>query len=118
MLPPALMAYREREEGGFLGGFPVGGCAGVAALFTSFSLSILGPSIPAVFAAAGSGSRSLAIPCSCMLACVCGHTTCSFCALGLVVCVFGGDGVLSGGMWLPSLDFAGLGALHTIAISR
>ena len=70
MLPPALMAYREREEVGFLGGFPVGGCAGVAALFTSFSLSILGPSIPVVFAAAGSGSRSLAIPCSCMLACV------------------------------------------------
>ena len=70
MLPPALMAYREREEGGFLGGFPVGGCAGVAALFTSFSLSILGPSIPVVFAAAGSGSCSLAIPCSCMLACV------------------------------------------------
>ena len=70
MLPPALMSYREREEGGFLGGFPVGGCAGVAALFTSFSLSILGPSIPVVLAAAGSGSRSLAIPCSCMLACL------------------------------------------------
>ena len=69
-LPPVLMAYREREEGGFLGGFTVGGCAGVAALFTSFSLSILGPSIPVVYAAAGSGSRSLAIPCSHMLACV------------------------------------------------
>ena len=67
MLPPAPMAYREREEGGFLGGFPVSGCAGVAALFTSFSLSIFGPSIPVVFAAAGSGSRSLAIPCSCCL---------------------------------------------------
>ena len=37
MLPPVLMSYREREEGGFLGVFPVGGCAGVAALFTSFS---------------------------------------------------------------------------------
>ena len=70
MLPPVLMAYREREEGGFLGGLPVSGCAGVAALFTSFSLSILGPSIPVVFAAAGSGSRSPAIPCSCMFACV------------------------------------------------
>ena len=70
MLPPVLMAYREREEVGFLGGFPVGGCAGLAALFTSFSLSIPGPSIPVVFAAAGSGSRSPAIHCSCMLACV------------------------------------------------
>ena len=70
MLPPVLMAYREREEGGLLGGFPVSGCAGVAALFTSFSLSILGPSIPVAFAAAGSGSRSLTTPCSCMLACV------------------------------------------------
>ena len=64
------MAYREREEGGFLGGFPVGGCAGVAALFTSISSSILGPSIPVLYAAAGSGSSSLAIPCPCMLACV------------------------------------------------
>ena len=69
MLPPALMACREREEVGFLGSFPVGGCAGVAALFTSFSLSILGPSSTVVFAAAGSGSHSLAIPWSCMLAC-------------------------------------------------
>ena len=41
-------------------------------------------------------------------ACVCGHTTCSFCALGLVVCVFGGGGVLSGGVWLPSLGFVGV----------
>ena len=45
MLPPALMAYREREEGGFLGAFSVGGCARVAALCTSFSLSLLGPPI-------------------------------------------------------------------------
>ena len=52
MLPPVLMAYREKEVGGFLGGFLFGGCAGVAALFTSFSLSILGPSIPVAFAAA------------------------------------------------------------------
>ena len=65
MLPSALMAYREREEGGFPGSFPVSGCARVAALSTSFSLSILGPSIPVVFAAAGLGSHSLAIPCSC-----------------------------------------------------
>ena len=70
MLPPVLMAYREREEGGLLGGFPVRGCAGVAALIGSFSLSILGPSIPVVFAAAGSASRSPAIPCSRMPACV------------------------------------------------
>ena len=116
MLPPALMAYGEREEGGFLGSFPVGGCAGVAALFTSFSLSILGPSIPGGFGEAAWGSHSLAILCSCMLACA--HTTCSFCALGLVVCVFGGSGVLSGGVWLSSLSFAGVGALHTIASSR
>ena len=34
-LPPALMAYGER--GGFHGAFSVGGCAGVAALCTSFS---------------------------------------------------------------------------------
>ena len=38
----------------------------------------------------------------------CGHTTWSFCALGLVVCVFGGGGVLSGGVWLPSLGFVGV----------
>ena len=36
-LPPALMAYGEREEGGFHGAFSVGGCAGVAALCTLFS---------------------------------------------------------------------------------
>ena len=83
MLPPVLMAYEEREEGGFLGGFPVGGCAGVAALFTSFSLSILRPSITVPFAAAGSGSRSLAIPCSCMLACV-----------GIPLALFGPSGLL------------------------
>ena len=105
MLPPALMAYREREEGVFLGG-----CAGVAALFTSFSLSILGPSILVVFA----------LPRHTLLvhACVCGHTTCSFRAVGLLVCLFGGGGVLSGGMWLPSLGFPGVGGLHTIASSR
>ena len=115
MLPPALMAYREREEGGFLGSFLVGGCAGVAALFTSFSLSILGPSISVVFAAAGSGSRSLAIPCSCMLACV-GIPLALFVPLGSwFVCLVA---VLSGGVWLPSLGFAGVGALHTISSSR
>ena len=50
-LTPALMAYREGEEGGFSGVFSVGGGAGVAALFTS-------------------GLCVLAIPCLCMLACV------------------------------------------------
>ena len=64
------MSYRESEEGGFLGAFPAGGCAGVAALFASFSESVLGPSILVAFAAAGSGSCFLAIPCLCMLACV------------------------------------------------
>ena len=63
----------------------------------------------------GSGFR-LVLPRHTLLvyACVCGHTTCSFCALGLVVCVLGGGGVLSGGAWLPSLGFVGVGALHTI----
>ena len=46
------------------------------------------------------------------LACVClrawAYHSCSFCALGFAVCVFGGGGVLSGGVWLPSLSFAGV----------
>ena len=37
MLPAALMAYREREAGGFHGTFSVGGCIRVAALSDSFS---------------------------------------------------------------------------------
>ena len=65
-LSPSLMACREREEGGLLGAFSVGGC--VAALCTSFSLSLLGLPILVAFAAAGSGSCSLAIPCLCLLA--------------------------------------------------
>ena len=66
------------------------------------------------------GGFGLALPRHTLLvhACVCGYTTCSFCALGLVVCVFGGGGVLSGGVWLPSLGLARVGILHTIASSR
>ena len=43
------------------------------------------------------GGFGLALPPHTLL--VCGHTTCSFCALGLVVCVFGGPGILSGGVF-------------------
>ena len=49
---------------------------------------------------------------------VCGHTTCFFCALGLVVCVFVGSGVPWAGVWLPALGFVGVGALHTITAFR
>ena len=46
------------------------------------------------------------------LVCVClrgwAYHSCSFFALGSAVCVFGGIGVLSGGVWLPSLSFAGV----------
>ena len=46
------------------------------------------------------------------LACVClrawAYDSCSFCALGFAVCVFGGGGVLSGGVWPPSLGFVGI----------
>ena len=55
---PALMAYREREEGGWLS--------------WRLLLSILGPPFLVAFAAAG--SCSFAIPCLCMLARVGIHT--------------------------------------------
>ena len=46
------------------------------------------------------------------LVCVClrpsAYHSCSLCALGSAVGVFGGDGVLSGGVWLPSLGFVGI----------
>ena len=46
------------------------------------------------------------------LACVClrawAYNYCSLCALRFVVCLFGGGGVLSGGVWLPSLSFEGV----------
>ena len=58
----------------------------------------------------GSGF-GLALPRHTLLvhACVCGHTTCSFCALGLVLCLFGGGGVLSGGVPAPVPRFLGAG---------
>ena len=50
------------------------------------------------------------------LACVClrawAYHSCSFCALGFAVCVFGGGGVLSGGVRLPSLGFVGCPSYH------
>ena len=66
------------------------------------------------------GGFGLALPRLTLLvyASVCGHTTCSVRALRLVVCVFGGSGLLSGGVWLPSLGFVGVGDLHTIAYFR
>ena len=66
-LPLVLMAYRAREEGGFHVTCLVGGCGG-AVLCALFIYSILGPSILVSFAAAGSGSCSLSIPCFCLLA--------------------------------------------------
>ena len=88
MLPPASMAYGERGGGGFLGAFSVGGCAGVVALCTSFSLSILGPSILVAFAAAGLGSCSLAIPCLCMLARVRAYHLLFLCPRACGLCVW------------------------------
>ena len=38
----------------------------------------------------------------------CMASTSSSLTLGSAVCVFGGGGVLSGGVWLPSLGFAGV----------
>ena len=63
-LPPALMAYGEREGGVFHGAFSVGRCAGLAALCVYFVLVVHPWSFyPRAFAAAGSGSCSLAIHC-------------------------------------------------------
>ena len=50
------------------------------------------------------------------LVCVClrawAYHFCSFCALGSAVCVFGGGGLLSGGVWLISLGFLGFPSYH------
>ena len=130
MLPPAVIAYREREEGGFLGGFPVSGFAGVAALFTSFSLSILGPCIHVVFAPAGSGSRYLAIPCSCMLVCV-GIPLALFAPSGLCfVCLVAvasslvacGPRLLGARGWAPFIPYRffplGIPSYHSCSVPR
>ena len=56
------------------------------------------------------------------LVCVClrawAYHSCSFCALGSAVCVFGGGGVLSGGVWLPSLGFAGVPFIPSLLSAR
>ena len=86
MLPPALIAYTEREEGGSLGGFPVGGCAGVAALFTSFSLSIPGSFYPRGVRGGGFG---LALPRHTLLvhACVWAYHSLFLCPRACCLCV-------------------------------
>ena len=69
-LPPALMAYREREEGAFLGVSLVGGCAGVVLLVL---LACPWPCHPRGVRGSGLG---LVLPRHTLLvyASVCGHT--------------------------------------------
>ena len=113
-LPPALMAYGEREEGEgvFHGAFSVGGCAAVAVLCVCFVLVVH----PWSFYPRGvcGGRLGFVIPRHTLLVFVCarGHTTLALFAPS--VCVFGGGGLLSGDVCLPSLGFVGVSFIPSL----